>query len=113
MTSESADLKKLPLKTKIGFGIGDLGGNLFFTAMMFWSMTYLTDTVGVPAALAGIAVMIGRAWDAVTDPMMAISLTEPAPGSGGGDHTSSLVQYLCSLLPGSSSPPRLSAIPFC
>ncbi len=61
---------KLPLRVKIGFGIGDLGGNLFFTAMGFYSLIYLTDTVGVAAAWAGIAILIGKIWDAITDPMM-------------------------------------------
>lgn len=62
--------KKLPVKTKMGFGICDLGGNLFFTAMGFWSLNYLTDVVGLTAAAAGLAVMIGKLWDAVTDPMV-------------------------------------------
>ncbi len=61
---------KLPLHVKAGFGIGDLGGNLFFTAMGFYSLIYLTDTVGVAAALAGAAILLGKFWDAVTDPMM-------------------------------------------
>ncbi len=60
----------LSLGTKLGFGVGDLGGNLFFTAMGFWSLNYLTDTAGLAAAAAGAAVMIGKIWDAVTDPMM-------------------------------------------
>ena len=51
---------RLPLSVKLGFGIGDLGGNLFFTAMGFYSLIYLTDTVGVSAALAGIASHSGR-----------------------------------------------------
>ncbi len=62
--------EKLPVRTKIGFGVCDLGGNLFFTALGFWSLNYLTDTVGLAAGLAGVAVMVGKLWDAVTDPMM-------------------------------------------
>ncbi len=61
---------RLPVKTKLGFGVADLGGNLFFTAMGFWSLNYLTDTVAIPAAAAGAAVMLGKLWDAVTDPTM-------------------------------------------
>ncbi len=61
---------KLSVRTKLGFGVADLGGNLFFTAMGFWSLNYLTDTVAIPAAAAGAAVMIGKLWDAVTDPAM-------------------------------------------
>ncbi len=61
---------KLPLGVKLGFGVGDMGGNLFFTAMGFWSLFYLTDVVGIPAAAAGFAILIGKIWDAVTDPVM-------------------------------------------
>jgi len=64
------DQKKLGVGTKLGFGAADLGGNLFFTAMGFWTLNYLTDTVGLAAAAAGAAVMVGKLWDAVTDPMM-------------------------------------------
>ncbi|GHV78241.1 sugar transporter [Spirochaetia bacterium] len=60
----------LGLKQKLGFGIFDLGGNMFFTLMGFWTLNFLTDTVGLAAALAGAAVMAGKAWDAVTDPVM-------------------------------------------
>jgi len=69
MKTEARD-GKLPVRTKLGFGVADLGGNLFFTAMGFWSLNYLTDTVAIPAAAAGAAVMIGKLWDAVTDPAM-------------------------------------------
>ena len=61
---------KLTVKQKLGFGIFDLGGNMLFTLMSFWALKYLTDTVGIAAAWAGIAVMAGKAWDAVTDPVM-------------------------------------------
>ena len=67
---ETTTASKLPLSVKLGFGIGDLGGNLFFTAMGFYSLIYLTDTVGLGASLAGIAILIGKFWDAVTDPMV-------------------------------------------
>jgi len=61
---------RLTVKQKLGFGIFDLGGNMLFTLMSFWALKYLTDTVGIAAIWAGTAVMIGKAWDAVTDPLM-------------------------------------------
>ena len=61
---------RLTVKQKLGFGIFDLGGNMLFTLMSFWALKYLTDTVGIAAAWAGAAIMIGKAWDAVTDPAM-------------------------------------------
>jgi glycoside/pentoside/hexuronide:cation symporter, GPH family len=60
--------EKLSLRTKLGFGICDLGGNLFFTMIGFYLLIYLTDVVGLAAGLAGTALMIGKIWDAVTDP---------------------------------------------
>ncbi|MGD0855546.1 MAG: MFS transporter [Dehalococcoidia bacterium] len=62
--------KKLSVGTKVGYGVADFGGNLFFTATAFVLMNYLTDTVGLSAALAGIALMVGRIWDAFYDPII-------------------------------------------
>lgn len=62
--------KKLAVGVKLGYGVADFGGNLFFTATAFVLMNYLTDTVGLAAALAGIALMIGRIWDAFYDPII-------------------------------------------
>ncbi len=56
------------MRTKLGFGICDLGGNLFFTMMGFYLLFFLTDIVGLAAGLAGTALMIGKVWDAATDP---------------------------------------------
>ncbi len=62
--------KKLSVGVKIGYGVADFGGNLFFTATAFVLLNYLTDTVGLSAALAGIALMVGRIWDAFYDPVI-------------------------------------------
>ena len=61
---------RLTVKQKLGFGVFDLGGNMFFTLMSFWALKFLTDTVGIAAAWAGAVVMIGKIWDAVSDPLM-------------------------------------------
>jgi glycoside/pentoside/hexuronide:cation symporter, GPH family len=62
-------MQKLSKRIKVGYGIGDLGGNLFFTMSGFFLLFYLTDVVGLAAGLAGTALMIGKIWDAVTDPL--------------------------------------------
>ncbi len=61
---------KLSLKVKLGYGVCDIGGNLYFTSIGFWLLIFLTDTVGLAAGLAGLVVAIGKIWDAVTDPMV-------------------------------------------
>jgi hypothetical protein len=57
--------ERLTFGVKLGFGIGDLGGNLFFTAMGFYALVYLTDTVHLAAGLAGAAILVGKIWDAL------------------------------------------------
>lgn len=61
---------KLPLRTKLGYGVYDLGGNLFFTVTAFVLLNFLTDVVGLAAGLAGTVLMIGRIWDACYDPVI-------------------------------------------
>jgi GPH family glycoside/pentoside/hexuronide:cation symporter len=65
-----AEMKKLNVRQKLGFGIFDLGGNMLFTLMGFWCLKYLTDVAGLTAALAGTAIGASIIWDAVTDPVM-------------------------------------------
>ncbi len=62
-------MQKVPLKTRLGFGVGDLGGNLYFTFIGFYLLFFLTDVLGLSPALAGMTLMIGKIWDAVTDPV--------------------------------------------
>jgi GPH family glycoside/pentoside/hexuronide:cation symporter len=62
--------KKLPLRTKIGYGVCDLGGNLFFTVGAFIVMKYLTDVVGLNPWLAGLSLSVGRVFDAFSDPIV-------------------------------------------
>ncbi len=59
---------KTSLGLRVGFGICDLGGNLFFTVIGFYVMNYVTDVVLLGPALAGTALMIGKIWDALIDP---------------------------------------------
>ncbi|MBN2737329.1 MAG: MFS transporter [Spirochaetales bacterium] len=62
--------KTLSLKTKLGYGICDMGGNLFFTLIGFYLYFFLTDGLGLTPFYTGIAMVIGRVWDAVTDPLV-------------------------------------------
>jgi glycoside/pentoside/hexuronide:cation symporter, GPH family len=62
-------METLSRRIRFGYGIGDLGGNLFFTIVGFYLLYYLTDVVNLSAALAGTVLMIGKIWDAVTDPV--------------------------------------------
>jgi GPH family glycoside/pentoside/hexuronide:cation symporter len=70
MTTTTEGSARLSLGTKLGYGVCDLGGNLFFTALGFWALKYLTDTVGIAAAVAGTVIMAGKLVDALWDPVL-------------------------------------------
>lgn len=61
---------KLALGTKLGFGVADLGGNLFFTALGFYAAIYLTDTVKIAPAVVALILPIGKLVDAFWDPIL-------------------------------------------
>ena len=46
---------KLSLKTKLGYGVGDIGGNLYITIKGFFLNHFLTDVISLSAFSAGIA----------------------------------------------------------
>ncbi len=54
----------------MGFGLGSLGTGIFSTTPGVLLLYFLTDTLGVPAALAGLAVFLPKAWDVIADPIM-------------------------------------------
>jgi GPH family glycoside/pentoside/hexuronide:cation symporter len=60
---------KLSRKTKIFYGIGDLGNAVVNSAIQFFLMKFYTDGALVLPALAGNALLIGKIWDAVNDPL--------------------------------------------
>ncbi len=63
-------METLSKRVKFGFGVGDLGGNLFFTIIGFYLLYFLIDIVGLSPMLAGTVLMIGKLWDAISDPIV-------------------------------------------
>ena len=60
---------KLRTRTKIFYGIGDLGNALVNSAIQFFLMKFYTDAALILPALAGNALLIGKIWDAINDPL--------------------------------------------
>ncbi len=62
--------RKHSLKTRMAYGAADIyGGGAFVVISTFYTV-FLTKAQGMPAAMAGTIPLIGKVWDAVTDPMM-------------------------------------------
>ncbi len=64
--------QKLSVGEKIGYSMGDGGANLVFQLLMAFQFMFFTQIMGLSADAAGILFLIGRAFDAFTDPMMGI-----------------------------------------
>lgn len=64
--------QKYSLKSKFGYAAADvLGGGAFaLTALLF--LNFLVTIEGIPAALGGVIVMVGKFWDAIIDPTLGI-----------------------------------------
>ena len=62
--------QKLSRATKIIYGAGDLGFSLTSTIIGAYFLFFLTDVVGLKPAVAGIAILVGRTWDYINDPLI-------------------------------------------
>jgi sugar (glycoside-pentoside-hexuronide) transporter len=75
MTNASAetviiDEIKVPMRTKLGFGIGDMGNALILNLKSIYMLYFWTDVFGISAAVAGTIFLLARMWDGINDPMM-------------------------------------------
>ena len=67
--TKSSQSDKLSRKTKFFYGIGDIGNAVVNSAIQFFLMKFFTDGALILPALAGNALLIGKIWDAVNDPL--------------------------------------------
>ena len=61
--------QKLKARTKWLYGIGDIGNATVNSAVQFFLMKFFTDAALILPALAGSALLIGKIWDAINDPL--------------------------------------------
>ena len=61
------DKRYLNWKNKIGYGAGDVAGNMVYAFLSTFLMFYLTDTVGMNVGVVGILIAVSRILDAATD----------------------------------------------
>jgi GPH family glycoside/pentoside/hexuronide:cation symporter len=65
-----ASSAKLPVKEKIGYGLGDTASNIFFQFINIFLLYYYTDVFGLAPAAVGTLFVVARFWDAISDPLM-------------------------------------------
>jgi glycoside/pentoside/hexuronide:cation symporter, GPH family len=70
--SQPPPTKKLSLAQKLAYGAGDFGPAVNANILTFFQLLFFTNVAGMPAALAGSVLMVGKIWDAVNDPLIGI-----------------------------------------
>lgn len=60
----------VPLREKIGYGLGDMGFNFYWANISAFLLIYYTDVFGISAAAAGTMMLVTKIVDAFTDPLM-------------------------------------------
>ena len=56
--------------SRVVYGIGEFFGGGCFVIINSFFAVFLTKALGMPPALAGTIPMVGKIWDAITDPIM-------------------------------------------
>ncbi|MEG1646329.1 MAG: MFS transporter [Clostridia bacterium] len=62
----------IPLKEKIFYGAGEIFGGGSSSLISITLLFFLNTIVGISASIAGAIIMISKAWDAVSDPLMGV-----------------------------------------
>lgn len=59
--------KYLKWYNKVGYGSGDIAGNVVYALLSAFVMIYLTNTVGLNAGIVGTLIAVSKLFDGVTD----------------------------------------------
>ncbi|HBB31606.1 MAG TPA: MFS transporter [Cyanobacteria bacterium UBA8803] len=66
----TAESEKLNLKTKLAYGVGELGKEIPGNILVFFLLFFLTNVAGLNPTLAGSVLLVSKVWDAINDPMI-------------------------------------------
>mgnify|MGYP003417976008 FL=1 len=64
--------QRLSFREKAGYGIGDLGFNLYWANISAFLLIFYTDVMGLAAAAVGTMILVTKIIDAATDPLMGV-----------------------------------------
>ena len=53
---------------KVGYGAGDIAGNVVYALLSAFVMIFLTDTVGMNAGVVGTLIAVSNLFDGVSEP---------------------------------------------
>ncbi|MEZ5085254.1 MAG: glycoside-pentoside-hexuronide (GPH):cation symporter [Tessaracoccus sp.] len=67
VVDDPLEKKYLKWYNKVGYGSGDVGGNVVYAFIAFFVMIYLTDTMGLNPGIIGTLIMVSRIFDGISD----------------------------------------------
>ncbi len=67
---EAVPRTRVSFGIKLGYGIGDIGSNIFIVSSGFFLLFFLTDVVKIEPAIAGLVLLFPKLWDVISDPFM-------------------------------------------
>jgi glycoside/pentoside/hexuronide:cation symporter, GPH family len=70
--SPSRQEPKLTFSTKLAYGAGDLGPAITANVLSVFLLIFFTNVAGLKPGLAGSILMIGKIWDALSDPIIGV-----------------------------------------
>lgn len=63
---------RLPVSTYVGYGVGQIGGQILRDTPALILPIYMTTVLGLEPALAGLAIMIAKFWVILADPVAGV-----------------------------------------
>lgn len=76
-------MKKLTLKEKISYGLGDFGNGFMFDLGQAYLLKFYTDVVGIASASAGGIFLFTKIFDAIMDPIAGTIIDSRKSGKNG------------------------------
>jgi GPH family glycoside/pentoside/hexuronide:cation symporter len=67
--ADPSDQDKLSTRTKLLYGVGDVGNAVVNSSIQFFLLAFYTDGALIAAGLASTALWVAKFWDAVNDPL--------------------------------------------
>jgi Na+/melibiose symporter-like transporter len=67
--TKTSHVPELTVRTRFGYALGSLATGAFGTVPGLLLLPYLTDTLGVGASVAGLLVLLPKAWDVFFNPV--------------------------------------------
>ena len=71
-SSYEASHGKLPLRSKICYGLGDTANGFIWNFIASYLMIFCTDVFGVTAMAVSVLLLVSRLWDAINDPVVGM-----------------------------------------